>query len=104
VVRSLLFFYFYLRMRADGENSTAIGFVLSILATVLLFLAAIWSFARESHSFIHTPSLGWSYILLNWELGWTVLYTIGIIVSLIGTGFLIGVRCTFLIQSTHARS
>ncbi|KAG8712800.1 hypothetical protein FRC08_014087 [Ceratobasidium sp. 394] len=42
----------------------AIGFVLSILGTCLLFLGALTSFA--------------------------LLYTIGIIVSLIGTGFLIG--------------
>lgn len=42
----------------------AIGFVLSILGTCLLFLGALASFA--------------------------ILYTIGIIVSLIGTGFLIG--------------
>ncbi|KAG9085302.1 hypothetical protein FRC07_013414 [Ceratobasidium sp. 392] len=42
----------------------AIGFVLSILGTCLLFLGALASFA--------------------------LLYTIGIIVSLIGTGFLIG--------------
>ncbi|KAG8682424.1 hypothetical protein FRC12_010615 [Ceratobasidium sp. 428] len=42
----------------------AIGFVLSILGTCLLFLGALASFA--------------------------LLYTIGIVVSLIGTGFLIG--------------
>ncbi|QRV89518.1 transporter protein SFT2 [Ceratobasidium sp. AG-Ba] len=42
----------------------AIGFVISILATCLLFLGALASFA--------------------------ILYTVGIIVSLIGTGFLIG--------------
>ncbi|KAF9504290.1 hypothetical protein BS47DRAFT_1308385 [Hydnum rufescens UP504] len=43
---------------------TIIGFVLSILGSILLFVGALWSFA--------------------------LLFTIGIIVSLAGTGFLIG--------------
>lgn len=43
---------------------TIIGFVLSILGSILLFVGALWSFA--------------------------LLFTVGIIVSLAGTGFLIG--------------
>lgn len=43
---------------------TVIGFVLSILGSILLFVGALWSFA--------------------------LLFTVGIIVSLAGTGFLIG--------------
>ncbi|KZT56705.1 SFT2-domain-containing protein [Calocera cornea HHB12733] len=42
----------------------AIGFVLSLLGSILLFLGQLWTFA--------------------------LLYTIGIVVTLIGTGFLIG--------------
>jgi len=43
---------------------TVLGFVLSLLGSILLFVGALWSF--------------------------TILFTLGIIVSLAGTGFLIG--------------
>ena len=62
--------------------SLAVGFLLSILGSIVLFVGQLGLFAGTCSSNIT--------LLLNLE-HWTVLYVLGTIVSLIGTGFLIGV-------------
>lgn len=66
------------------ETSLCVGLVLSILGTSLLFLGQIITFVCRFISLRYTL-----HDLLI--LAPAVLYTVGIIVSLIGTGFLIGV-------------
>lgn len=71
--------------------SYAIGLVLSVLGTVMLFIGSLASFAG---AFFPKPST-----VLSWFLSCPrlvlVLYALGTIISLIGTGFLIGV-CLFI--------
>ena len=62
--------------------SLAVGFLLSILGSIVLFVGQLGLFAGTCSSRIT--------LLLNSELR-TVLYVLGTIISLIGTGFLIGV-------------
>jgi len=66
---------------ATTFDSLAIGFVVSILSTSILFLGMLVSFVSAYYLF-HSR-----YTCTNAS---TVMYTLGIIVSLIGTGFLIG--------------
>jgi hypothetical protein len=68
--------------------SYAIGLVLSVLGTVMLFIGSLASFAGALFSAV----LSWFSSCPRLVL---VLYALGTIVSLIGTGFLIGV-CLFI--------
>jgi len=63
-------------------RSLIIGFALSILGSILLFLGQLGSFAGGNVSRMTTRLP---------ILFFPVLYTIGVLVSLAGTGFLIGV-------------
>jgi hypothetical protein len=64
--------------------SLAIGFLLSLLGSIVLFLGQIGVFASEYIFSAHLEIL---------ELKpFAALFVIGTIVSLIGTGFLLGVR------------
>ena len=71
--------------------------VLSILGTVMLIIGGLGSFAgASSMSFCLRLFLGLLGILtLTLSLPTIVLYALGTVVSLIGTGFLIGVRLNF---------
>ena len=68
--------------------SFAIGMILSVLGTVMLFIGGLGSFAGAF-------SLVWPTHVALWLTPYPdiiVLYGLGTVVSLIGTGFLIGVR------------
>lgn len=71
--------------KAERFRSLIIGFALSLLGSILLFLGQLGSFAGPFDSFFLK-------VLLRPPLS-KVLYTIGILVSLVGTGFVIGVSC-----------
>lgn len=72
----------YTNVAHSCPNSLAVGFLLSILGSIVLFVGQLGLFAGTCSSSV--------MLLLNLELR-TVLYVLGTIVSLIGTGFLIGV-------------
>jgi hypothetical protein len=73
--------------------STGAGFVLSILGTIFLFIGQLVSFARKCFGLLilEPPHKGFGRLL--------VLYGLGTIVALIGTGFVIGV-CELLFLAT----
>jgi hypothetical protein len=63
--------------------SLVIGFVLSLLGSILLFLGQLWTFAGKSCSILRFYS-----VKLTPQ---QVLYAMGTIIALVGTGFVIGV-------------
>ena len=75
-------------MRYGFVDSLGIGFVLSLLGSIFLFLGSLTSFACTLQYF-HT----FEYTLTSIC---AVLYAIGTVIALIGTGFLIGVCPLFL--------
>ena len=81
-------------MSLTFDYSYGIGLVLSVLGTVMLFVGGLASFAGAS--FLPTPPLLLILILTFCFLS-LVLYALGTVVSLIGTGFLIGVRLISLL-------
>lgn len=68
-------------------RSLAIGFILSLLGTLLLLTGSLSLFAGERSQTLLNIFLEGLYVTLLW----TVLYAFGTVISLVGTGFLIGV-------------
>jgi len=65
--------------------SLVVGFLLSLLGAIVLFFGQLGMFAGEAHPLATLCSS----MLISL---FTVLFAIGTIVSIVGTGFLIGVR------------
>lgn len=77
-------------MLGDLFFSLVIGFVLSLLGAILLFLGQIGSFAGKRRV-LHMALLR---ILVDTRHS-AVLFAFGTVISLVGTGFVIGVRHFF---------
>jgi hypothetical protein len=83
---------------------TVAGFVLSLLGTILLFIGGLIPFASTSFPFsIDHLERKTLIILMGWW-GTVALFSIGIIISLIGTGFLMYVLTTTPGSSTNTQN
>jgi hypothetical protein len=80
-----------------GWVGTVAGFVLSLLGTILLFIGGLIPFA--STSTLSSLELTHSLIVFRF----VALFSIGIIISLIGTGFLMYVSTAAPESSTNRR-
>lgn len=77
-------------LTARDGCSLAIGFILSILGSALLFLGQLGSFAGVFLLPFPPPHLSVVLLTEPWVHN-EVLYAMGTVISLIGTGFLLGV-------------